>query len=573
LLYIASLIEIINKYTYMIRRKLLFIALGAIGITLTTNDALSCTNLIVTKGATQDGSTMITYLADSHALYGELYFKPAADYTPGTLFDVNEWDTGKYLGKIKQAAHTYSVVGNMNEHQLAIGETTFGGREELQDTTALNDYGSLIYITLQRAKTAREAIQIMASLVEEYGYYSSGESFSIADPNEAWILEMIGKGTQLGGKGKTKVNLNKGAVWVARRVPDGYISGHANQARIRQFPLNDPENCLYSKDVISFARSKGWFAGKDEAFSFADTYAPLTYSALRFCEARVYSMFNRAAPSQKLSMDYVLGVETAEPMPLWIKPDNKLSVKEVMELMRDHYEGTALDMTKDLGAGPYTLPYRWRPMTWKVDGVEYCHERAISTQQTGFSFVAQCRSWIPDPIGGIIWFGVDDSYSTVYTPMYCGMTRVPQSFAEGNGNLYTYSSTSAFWVFNAVSNFAYSRYSDMIKDIRARQAELEGEYLTYVPAIDKAALDLYKSNKKLAIEFVTNFSVNQGNNTVDQWRKLGESLLVKYMDGNVKQDGKILHPEYPEWWLRKIAESTGDQLKTKKIKNEPANSH
>jgi dipeptidase len=230
-------------------------------------------------------------------------------------------------------------------------------------------------------------------------------------------------------------------------------------------------------------------------------------------------------------------------------------------------------MTKDLGAGPYTLPYRWRPMTWKVDGVEYCHERAISTQQTGFSFVAQCRSWIPDPIGGIIWFGVDDSYSTVYTPMYCGMTRVPQSFAEGNGNLYTYSSTSAFWVFNAVSNFAYSRYSDMIKDIRARQAELEGEYLTYVPAIDKAALDLYKSNKKLAIEFVTNFSVNQGNNTVDQWRKLGESLLVKYMDGNVKQDGKILHPEYPEWWLRKIAESTGDQLKTKKLKNEPANSH
>lgn len=557
------------------KKRFFYISLSILGIL--SNNAIGCTNLIVTKGASKDGSTMITYLADSHALYGELYFKPSADYVTGTLVDVNEWDTGKHLGKIKQAAHTYSVVGNMNEYQLAIGETTFGGREELQDTTAIVDYGSLIYLTLQRAKTAREAIQVMASLVEEYGYYSTGESFSIADPNEVWILEMIGKGTQLVEKGKgnlkTKVNINKGAVWVARRIPDGYISGHANQARIRQFPLNDPENCLYAKDIISFARSKGWFSGKDEEFSFTDAYAPLTYSSLRFCEGRVYSMFNRAAPSIKLSMDYVKGVEGTEPMPLWIKPDNKLTVKEVMELMRDHFEGTDFDMTKDLGAGPYALPYRWRPLTWKVDGVEYCNERAISTQQTGFSFVAQCRSWMPDPIGGILWFGVDDSYSTVYTPMYCGITRVPETFAEGNGNLFTYSPTSAFWVFNSVANFAYSRYSDMIKDIRIRQSELESEYLTYVPAIDKAAAELYKTNKALAIEFVTNFSVNQGNNTVNQWRKLGESLLVKYMDGNVKIDGKITHPNYPESWLRKITESTGDQLKTKKMKNEPSGSH
>jgi dipeptidase len=567
----------INFFCSDMKKTVFFMILGLVSGFLYIQKASACTNLIVTKGATKDGSTMVSYLADSHSLYGELYFKPAADYKAGTMVKVYEWDTGKYLGQIVQAQHTYSVVGNMNEHQLVIGETTFTGREELQDTTAIIDYGSLIYLTLQRAKTAREAIQVIGKLVEQYGYYSTGESFSIADANEAWIFEIIGKGINMvsTGKGKTKVmvNANKGAVWVARRIPDGYISGHANQSRIRQFPLNDPENCIYSKDVISFARSKGWFSGKDENFSFADTYAPLTYEALRFCEGRVYSMFNRAAPSLHLSMDYVKGLEGAEPMPLWIKPDSKLSTKDVMELMRDHFEGTDFDMTKDFGAGPYALPYRWRPLTWKVDGVEYGNERAISTQQTGFSFVAQCRSWMPDPIGGIFWFGVDDTYSTVFTPMYCGMTRVPNAYAEGNGDLWHYTPNSAFWVFNTVANFAYSRYSDMIQDIRARQSEIEGKYIATTPSIDKTALDLYKTDPKLAIQYITEYSVAQGTSTVEEWKKLFGELMVKYMDGNVKVNGKITHPEYPEWWKRKIAEDTKDRLKTKKMKSELENKH
>jgi len=328
----------------------------------------ACTNFLISKGATKDGSTMITYAADSHELYGELYFTPAADHLPGAMLDIYEWDTGKYLGQIKQVPHTYTVVGNMNEHQVSIGETTWGGREELKDPKAIMDYGSLMYIALQRAKTAREAIKVITELVAEYGYYSAGESFSIADPNEVWIMEIIGKGSD-----------NIGAIWVARKVPDGYICAHANQARIRQFPLRDKENCLYAKDVISFAREKGYFNGRDEDFSFADAYAPLDYGALRFCEARVWSMFRRSAPSLNLSMDYVKGVKGAEPLPLWIKPDKKLSSHDVMELMRDHFEGSDFDMTNDIGAGPFNLPYRWRPLTWEVDSVRYCNERATST--------------------------------------------------------------------------------------------------------------------------------------------------------------------------------------------------
>lgn len=377
--------------------------------------ARACTNFLITRGASTDGSTMITYSADAHVLYGELYYTPAAVHRPGAMLEVFEWDTGKRLGEIRQVPETYRVVGNMNEHQVAIGETTWGGREELKDPAGIMDYGSLMYIALQRAKSAREAIKVMTDLVAEYGYYSTGESMSIADPEEVWLFEIIGKGPS-----------NKGAVWVARKVPDGYICGHANAARIRQFPLNDPENTIYSHDVISFARERGYFNGKDEEFSFADTYAPLDYGALRFCDARVWCMFNRAAPSKQLSDDWVTGKEGAEPIPLWIKPDEKLSVHDVMELMRDHFEGTALDMTADVGAGPYELPYRWRPLTWEAGDKEYFNERATSTQQTGFSFVSQSRGWLPDPIGGVLWFGVDDTYSTVYVPMYCGITRVPK---------------------------------------------------------------------------------------------------------------------------------------------------
>ncbi|MFW6277614.1 MAG: dipeptidase, partial [Prolixibacteraceae bacterium] len=412
---------------------------------LLTNYQVSngCTNFLITRGASVDGSTMVTYAADSHSLYGELYYQPAQEHPEGAMREIYEWDTGKYLGKIPQPRHTYSVVGNMNEFQLAISETTFGGRKELSGQEgAIMDYGSLIYVTLQRAKTAREAIQVMAGLVEKYGYYSSGESFSIADPEEVWFMELIGK-----GEGE------KGAVWVALKVPDGYISGHANQARITTFPKNDPENCLYSEDVISFARDKGWYEGSDDDFSFSDVYAPVDFGGARFCEARVWSGFNRVAQGMDKYLDYAKGnIEHAGPnnfasnrMPLWVKPDKKLSVRDVQNLMRDHYEGTELDMTQDAGAGPFEMPYRFGKLTWEVDSVEYCNERPISTRQTGFSFVSQSRNWLPDPIGGILWFGVDDTYVTCYVPMYCGITEIPECFEEGNGDLLTYSETSAFW--------------------------------------------------------------------------------------------------------------------------------
>ncbi|MGV8137507.1 MAG: dipeptidase [Mangrovibacterium sp.] len=538
-------------------------------------EVFSCTNFLITKGASADGSTMITYAADSHTLYGELYYQPAADYPAGSMRNIVEWDTGKPMGRIPQVAHTYSVIGNMNEHQVAIGETTFGGRETLSGQKgAIMDYGSLIYVALQRSKTAREAIQVMTSLVEEFGYASSGESFSIADPKEVWILEMIGK-----GEGE------KGAVWVAMRVPDGYISGHANQARITTFPLADPENCLYSKDVISFAVEKGWYDGINKDFSFSDVYAPVNFEGARFCDARVWAGFRKVTSGMEQYLNYAKGDVTYEDhhhfasnrLPLWVKPDKKLTAKEVMEMMRDHFEGTELDMTQDLGAGPYKLPYRWRGLTWKVDSATYCNERAISTQQTGFSFVAQCRSWLPDPVGGILWFGVDDTYSTCYVPMYCGITRVPECFAAGNGDLLTYSETSAFWTFNKVSNLAYLRYDSMIEHIRKLQAQLETDFLNSTPTIEKTAKTLYeKEGADKAREFLSEYSVNEANNVTKKWESLFRYLLVKYLDGNVKKekDGKFQlnefglpaapeHPGYPEWWYKAIVKSTGDHFKVK----------
>jgi dipeptidase len=525
-----------------------------------------CTNILVSKGAASDSATHITYAADSHELYGELYYKPAADYPAGTLLEVIEWDTHKYLGKIRQAKHTYNVVGNMNEHQLVIGETTFGGREELRDSTAILDYGSLMYITLQRAKTARAAIDTIGSLINENGYCSSGESFSIADANEAWIMEIIGKGSPQNEKlknGKIKTIYNKGAVWVAYRVPEGYICAHANQSRIRQFPLNDPANCNYSKDVISFARQKGWYNGEDKNFSFADTYAPIDFSAKRFCEARVYSIFRRAAPSLNFSADYVLGKKESLPYPLFIKPDKKIGVNDLFSLMRDHYEGTELDMTKDIGAGPYHCPYRWRPLTWKVDTFTYFNERAISTQQTGFSFISQSRSWLPDFVGGVLWFGVDDTYSSVYIPIYGSNIQVSTHFEEKNGDLYTYSSTSAFWAFNLVSNFAYSRYNEMIVDIIEKQSELESKFLQTQREIEQKALQMEKSKSTNdAIKFLTDYSIQQSDLTFNSWVMLSQDLLVKFMDGNVKtKDKKVIHPPYPEWWYKQIINNTGDKFK------------
>ena len=531
-----------------------------------------CTNFLITRGASADGSTMITYAADSHTLYGELYYQPAQDYPAGAMRDIYEWDTGKYLGKIPQPSHTLSVVGNMNEFQVAIGETTYGGRSELATQSgAIMDYGSLIYVALQRSKTAREAIEIMTTLVKDYGYASSGESFSISDPNEVWILELIGK-----GEGE------KGAVWVAVKIPDGYISGHANQARITTFPLNDNENCVYSEDVISFAREKGWFKGEDKDFSFSDVYAPVDFGAARFCDARVWAGFNKVATGMGKYTDYAKGIVKNEGVnhfasnriPLWVKPDKKLSVQDVMSMMRDHFENTELDMTNDIGAGPFLLPYRWRGLTWEVDSVEYCNERAVSTQQTGFSFVTQSRNWLPNPIGGIIWFGVDDTYSTCYAPVYCGITEIPECFRVGNGDMLTYSETSAFWTFNLVTNFTYLRYSDMIKDVQKVQRELENKFVSYSQVIDKAAETLYGANKDQARKFITEYSVNEANNMTIRWKQLGQYLLVKYMDGNIKKekDGQFEKTEtgmpaepifagYPEWWYKAIAASTGDSKK------------
>lgn len=551
----------------MLKRSL---TLMVAAMLLLSQPLLACTNFLITKGASTDGSTMVTYSADSHVLYGELYFRPAADYPEGTMVDVYEWDGGGWLGKIKQVKHTYSVVGNMNEHQLVIGETTFGGLPELVDTTGIMDYGSLIYITLQRAKTAREAIQVLTGLVKEYGYYSSGESFSIADANEVWILEMIGKGSPSNvkdKKGRTMLKHNKGAVWVARRIPEGYISGHANQARITTFPLNDPENCMYAPDVISFARERGYFTGLDKDFSFSDIYAPVDFSAARFCEARVWAGFNRVNADMGKYLEYAKGYDLKNRMPLWVKPDKKLSVQDVIGLMRDYYQGTELDMTKDIGAGPYQSIVRWRPMTWEVNGQMYLHERAISTQQTGFSFVTQSRSWLPDPIGGILWFGVDDTYSTVYVPMYCGITSVPETFAVGNGGIMDFSDNAAFWVFNQVSNLAYTRYKDMIVDIQKVQSALENKFVSYTPIVDKAAAEMYKTSPEKAREYLTAYSVSEGNSTVKRWKELYGFLFAKYLDGNVKerdgnnQNPKVKFPGYDKEYYQMIIDKTGDKFK------------
>ena len=531
----------------MSKRAPIALALLAVWAGSLASPVAACTNYLITKGASADGSVMSTYAADAHELYGELYYLPGATFGPGAMRDVVEWDTGKLLDRIPQPAVTFTRVGNLNEHQVSIGETTYGGRKELEGPSGTIDYGSLMYIALERAKTAREAIQVMTNLTTAYGYASVGESFSIADPDEAWILEMIGKGKD-----------QKGALWVAVRLPDGTVSAHANQARIRTFPLNDPSRALYAKDVIAFAREKGWFQGKDEEFSFADTYAPIDFGAIRFCEARVWSFFRRVAPSQGWTYDQISGAALDKRLPLWIKPDKKLSAHDVMELMRDHFEGTEIDMTKGLGAGPFACPYRWRPMTWKVDGKEYVHERAVSTQQTGCTYVAQSRGWLPDPVGGVLWFGVDDTFSTVYVPMYAGLREVPRSFAVGTADFETFSWDSAFWVFNWVANMAYARYSDMIVDVQTVQRELEGTFLAEQAEVDGAAADLFKRSPGLARDYLTRYSVERGERVTARWRKLGEQLLLKYLDGNVRDaQGKVQHPTYPEPWYRALVAAEG----------------
>jgi len=514
----------------------LLMAIGLVLMLGLSKNVQSCTNFLVSKGASADGSVMITYSADAGGFMEPFYFAPARDWAAGDSIAIYEWDTGLFLGKIKQVAHTYKVIGNMNEFQVSIGETTFTGRKELGDANGILDYGSLMYIALQRAKTAREAITIMAQLVSEYGYASTGESMSVADKNEVWIFEIIGK-----GKG------NKGMVWAAARVPEGFVCAHANQARIRKINFNDKENWMWANDVVSFAKEKGFFNanGKDEDFSFTDAYCPPDPTSLLLCEGRVWSFFRRIAPSQTFSEDYWRAVRGAEPYPLFVKPDKKLTPKDMMAMMRDHFEGTAYDMTKGFAAGPYGCPYRWKPLFFQVDGDtinKYGWERPISSQQSAFSFVAQSRSWLPDEVGGLFWYGVDEAYSSCYIPFYMGMTDVPKAFTIGSITQFDWN--SPFWVFNLVANYAYGMYSIIIEDIKKVQTELEGDALAMTPYIEKTALDIGRTDKVLMQKFLTNYSVSTAEKTVERWQELGKYVFARYNDryiNDMKDNGRSPH--------------------------------
>ncbi len=511
------------------------VAIAAIAAATYSVDAEACTNLIAGKGATTDGSVMVTYSADSHSLYGMLHHAKAGKHAKGEMRRITEWDTGKYLGEIPEAEETYNVVGNMNEHQLVIAESTWGGHKELEDTTgnSIMDYGSLIYVTLERAKTAREAIKIMTDLVEKYGYASSGESFSIADKNEVWVLEMIAKGAE------------KGAVWIAVRIPDNAISGHANEPRIRQIDLKDKENVIYAKDMITFARKRGYFSGKDADFSFADAYEVHSPSTRRGCDARVWSYFRRFNKDADRYYAWCNG-DSNEPMPLYIIPDRKVSLAEMETSMRDHFEGTPFEMTSDVGAGSYKVPYRWRPMEYEVEGKKYCMERAIATQQTGWSFVSQTRSWLPDQVGGVIWFGTDDTNTTVYMPFYCGMTEVPREVQPGDIN--TFSIESNFWVNNIVANQAYYRYDQMIGDIRRVQSGLEKGYIDSRAQVEAELVKLVEAGDMAGYRAKVNKEgADIARGATEAYLELAKYLFVKCMDGNLKktdENGNFIKSEY-----------------------------
>ena len=522
----------------------------------------ACTNFLVGKKASADGSVFISYSADSYGMSGFVAHFPAAYHPEGAMRDIYEWDSGKYLGQIPEARRTYNVLGNINEYQVAIAETTFGGRDELVDTAGIMDYGSMIYIALQRSRTAREAIDVMTSLVAEYGYCSSGESFSIADPDEAWILEMVGKA----GK-------EKGAVWVAVRIPDDCISAHANQARIRKFDMNDKENVRYSADVVEFARKMGYYNGSDKDFDFAAAYCPADFGGLRYCDARVWSFFNMfGAEDMTKYLPWAQGDPTAEPMPLYMKPKAPVSLQDMQRGMRDHYEGTPFDVTTDLGAGPFNMPYRPSPLSFKVDGKEYFNERPISTFQTAFTFVAQLRSWLPDAVGGVMWFGTDDANMVVFTPVYCCATMVPDCYKECYADPLEFSWKSSFWVFNWVSNMIYPKYSMVIEDMRALQNSLESSIYEQSKAVEQEALAVIGTSPKYAVEILTDFTCNSAENTLAAWQNFGEKVIVKYNDFVIKSEkngkldrgktglgGKIVRPSYPAEYWKQVVEQTGDK--------------
>lgn len=522
----------------------------------------ACTNFIVGKKASADGSVICSYNADDYGLFIGLCHYPAGKHEKGSVRKIYDWDTNVYHGQIPEAEVTYNVIGNINEYQVSIDETTFGGREELVDTTGILDYGSLIYIALQRSKTAREAIKVMTTLTDKYGYCSGGETFTICDPNEAWIMEMIGKGPG-----------RKGTVWVAVRIPDDAICAHANQSRIRTFNQKDKKNVMFSKDCITFAREKGWFSGKDADFSFCEAYAYPDFSGRRFCEARVWSFFNHFSTDMERYLPYAEGkVKDAEPMPLWIKPNRKVSVQDIQECMRDHYEGTPFSLDKDPGQGVWNMPYRPTPLTYKVDGKEYFNERPTSTQQTAFSYVAQLRSWLPRQIGGVLWFGNDDGNMVAYTPVYCGNTSQPECYNTKDADAVTFSMKNAFWVCNWVSNMVYPRYSLMFGSLKSVRDSLETSYFSAQAEIERKAMVLYDENPSLAIDFLTDYSIDKAQQMIDRWRQLGTYLIVKYNDMAIKpdEDGRFIRtetglgatverPGFPENVAREIVKSSGDR--------------
>ena len=529
----------------------------------------ACTNLIVGKNASADGSVIVSYSADDFGSFGYLRHFAAGKHGKGSMRSVYNWETNNYAGEIEEAAETYNVIGNMNEHQLTITETTFGGRPELVDSTGLLDYGSLIYITLQRVKTAREAIRVMTDLIDRYGYNSGGESFTIADENEAWVMDLIGKGPG-----------RKGAVWVAMRVPDDCICAHANQSRIRRFPMDDPENCLYAKDVVELAREKGYYKGKDSDFSFCEAYAPADFSALRFCEARVWSFFNRYAEGMDRYLPYASGEDLqGEPMPLFVRPERKLSVQDVKDMMRDHYEGTPLALDDDPGMGPFEAPYRPTPLTWSVDGKTYFNERPISTQQSAFVMVSQMRSWLPDYVGGVLWFGCDDANMMAFTPVYCCTDLVPECYSNKVADGLNFSFKSAFWVCNWVSSIVYPRYSQMFGELKNVRDRLEKDYNALQDRTEKEALALAKEDGKgeeAARDYLTDYTNRVAAGMLYEWMELGKRLMVKYLDGGVRpeRDGQFLRtpgglgvpverPGYPERYRREIVKATGDRFEVK----------
>ncbi len=522
---------------------------------LASSGAFACSNLIVGKKASVDGSVMVSYNADDYGMFGHLCHYPAGTHPKGTMRQIYDWDSGVYHGEIEEAPVTYNVIGNINEFQLSIGETTYGGREEMVDSTGILDYGSLIYVTLQRAKTAREAISVMTSLVEKYGYNSEGETFSICDPNEAWIMEMQGTGAG-----------SKGVVWVAMRIPDDAICAHANQSRIGKFNMKDKKNVLYSKNVISYARKMGWFNGKDSDFSWKNTYAFPDFSGRRFCDARVWSFFNHYADDFDRYLPWALGKDKdAEDMPLWIVPNRKLSVADVENGMRDHYEGTALALdTTSIGGGIYEMPYRPTPLTFTVDGKQYFNERPISTQQTAFTFVSQLRSWLPREIGGVLWFGNDDANMVAYTPVYCGNTTQPTCYNTKGADAVTFSADNAFWLCNMVSNMVYPRYSQLFPELKAVRDSLETSYFTNQASIEKQAADLYQTDKAAALKLLNNYSNAKADEMLANWKRLATRIIVKYNDMAVKKekDGKLLQsvtrPGYPASFGRKLVKETGD---------------